>query len=208
MRAVTAHGFSGDGPKLKRECIDASTRFRNFPSASKPRQILHSSKKTWFVFIDACYEPTSSDWKCGLGGIIYSPCGSIFQSFSVSLNEFQIHALGGSEERTIIFLRQNFLHWLLHLTCGGLFLEVVPPYSTSTTILQGMLPFLGVAVRLLQTVYWILFWKRTCILVFLHGTAESLRRPTRLTIRRGVQVRSSISLDRRSFWLTHRYILR
>ena len=103
MRAVTAHGFSGDGPKLKRECIDALTRFRNFLSASKPRQILHSSKKTWFVFTDACYEPTSSDWKCGLGGIIYSPCGSIFQFFSVSLNESQIHALGGSDKRTIIF---------------------------------------------------------------------------------------------------------
>ena len=32
MRAVTAHGFSRDGPKLKRECIDALTRFRNFLS--------------------------------------------------------------------------------------------------------------------------------------------------------------------------------
>ena len=41
---------------------------------------MHSSKKTWFVFTDACYEPTSLDWKCGHGGIIYSPCGSIFQS--------------------------------------------------------------------------------------------------------------------------------
>ena len=58
---------------MHKTCLDAITRFKSFLVESKPRQFLNSSEKTWIVFTDACYcyEPTSIDLKCGLGGIIY-----------------------------------------------------------------------------------------------------------------------------------------
>ena len=73
LRAVSNHGFSGLGPKLRPECIKALFRFKNFLSENKPRRIMVASSKTWYIFTDACYEPASSDWPCGIGGLIYDP---------------------------------------------------------------------------------------------------------------------------------------
>lgn len=77
MRAVTVHGFSAGGPKVNKESMDALGRFRRHRESSKPRQVLKSSSKTWFVFTDASYAPTAVEWKCGLGGIIYDPAGRL-----------------------------------------------------------------------------------------------------------------------------------
>ena len=71
LRAVSNHGFSGLGPKLRPECTKALFCFKNFLSENKPRRIMVASSKTWYIFTDACYEPTSSDWPCGIGGLIY-----------------------------------------------------------------------------------------------------------------------------------------
>ena len=50
MRAVTNHGFSGGGPKMNCECVNALVRFRRQLELAKPRQIMKSSNRTWFVF--------------------------------------------------------------------------------------------------------------------------------------------------------------
>ena len=54
LRAVSNHGFSGLGPKLRPECIKALFRFKNFLSENKPRRIMVASSKTWYIFTDAC----------------------------------------------------------------------------------------------------------------------------------------------------------
>ena len=73
LRAVSNHGFSGLGLKLLPDCINALFRNKNFLSENKPRRIMVASAKTWYIFTDACYEPTSNDWPCGIGGLIYDP---------------------------------------------------------------------------------------------------------------------------------------
>ena len=103
MRAVTNHGFSGGGHKIGSECVSALERFKHQLELPRPRLITKSSARTWLVFTDACYEPTATEWKCGLGGVIYDPDGHMVQSFSFSLSDSQIKALGGDQKHTIIF---------------------------------------------------------------------------------------------------------
>ena len=103
LRAVTEHAYSGKGPKIQTGCIQALQRFKDFLQHSPPRRIQRSSHKTWLVFTDACYEPTSTTWRCGIGGVIVSPDGTPYQAFSLSLSETQIETLGGSKKDTIIF---------------------------------------------------------------------------------------------------------
>ena len=103
LRAVSEHAYSGKGPKIKTGCIQALQRFKDFLQHSPPRRIQRSSHKTWLVFTDACYEPTSTTWRCGIGGVIVSPDGTPYQAFSLSLSETQIETLGGNKKDTIIF---------------------------------------------------------------------------------------------------------
>ena len=103
LRAVSNHGFSGLGPKLLPDCISALFRFKNFLSENKPRRIMVASSKTWYIFTDACYEPTSVDWPCGIGGLIYNPAGQPVEFFSLGLSPEQMKCLGSDSKETIIF---------------------------------------------------------------------------------------------------------
>ena len=103
LRAVTEHAYSGKGKQLPPACVQALRRFKNFLQHSPPRRIQRSSHKTWLIFTDACYEPTSVHWKCGIGGVIVSPDGTPYQAFSLRLCDEHIRALGGDRKDTIIF---------------------------------------------------------------------------------------------------------
>ena len=76
LRAVTEHAYSGKGPRIQEGCVQALRRFKDFLQHSPPRRIQRSSHKTWLIFTDACYEPTSTTWRCGIGGVIISPDGA------------------------------------------------------------------------------------------------------------------------------------
>lgn len=96
----------GGGPRLSAQCVKAMERFKDFLLNSQPtriQSIQRSSKRTWMIFTDACYEPTSSNWRCGIGGVIVSPDGSPYQAFSFKLEDWMIDRLGGSKKDTIIF---------------------------------------------------------------------------------------------------------
>ena len=95
LRAVSNHGFSGLGPKLRVDCVRAMNRFRDFLCENNPRRSMVASSRTWYVYTDACYEPTSSSWKCGLGGVIYDPSGAPVEFFSMCLSSviFTLKAL-------------------------------------------------------------------------------------------------------------------
>ena len=103
LRAVSNHGFSGLGPKLRVDCIRAMKRFRDFLCENNPRRIMNVSSNTWYVYTDACYEPTAASWKCGIGGVIYNPSGEPVEFFSMSLSDLHIESLGGRTKETIIF---------------------------------------------------------------------------------------------------------
>ena len=91
-RAVTQHAYSLKGPKLSLECRVALKKFADFLRFSPPRKIQNATKRTWFVFTDACYEPTASSWRC-VGGIIFSPDGEPFQFFLRNLRRCRLNFL-------------------------------------------------------------------------------------------------------------------
>ena len=103
LRAVTEHAYSGKSKQLPLACVQALRRFKNFLQRSPPRRIQRSSHKTWMIFTDACYEPTSDTWKCGIGGVIVSPDGTPYQAFSMQIRDEHIRVLGGDKKDTIIF---------------------------------------------------------------------------------------------------------
>ena len=125
LRAVTEHAYSGKGPKIKTGCIQALQRFKDFLQHSQPRRIQRSSHKTWLVFTDACYEPTSTTWRCGIGGVIISPDGTPYQAFSLSLSETQIETLGGNKKDTII-LEAELLAVVVAMGLWGALIQCSP----------------------------------------------------------------------------------
>lgn len=103
MRAITDHAYSGRGPKILEPCRLAMIRFAEFLKTSKPRRVQRSTQRSWAIYTDACYEPTSSVWACGIGGLLVAPDGTPFQAFSYKLTDEQTIALGCKTKETIVF---------------------------------------------------------------------------------------------------------
>ena len=103
MRAVTQHAFPFKTKKLESSTISALKRFQIFLEHSKPRVLKLTSDNVWKIFTDACYEPGSAEWICGLGGVLVDPLGHVVEFFSDQLSAEQISMLGASFKKTIIF---------------------------------------------------------------------------------------------------------
>ena len=103
MRAVTNHAFPFKGSRLGEATRDALRRFTIFLKFSEPRVLQLTSDNVWKIFTDACYEPHSPTWVCGLGGVLVDPFGNLKEYFSIQLNERQRHDLGANVKKTIIF---------------------------------------------------------------------------------------------------------
>lgn len=113
LRAVSNHGFSGRGPRIPTDCINALIRFQSFLHENKPRRIMVASAMTWYVFTDACYEPTSDVWPCGIGGVIYNSHGIPVEFFSLCLKRERIISLGGCRNVTVGSFVSRLPHCLL-----------------------------------------------------------------------------------------------
>ena len=94
MREVTNHSCDSKTSRLSGRTMDALKRFTIFLEHAEPRLIHLSTDMVWHIYTDACYEPTSSDWQCGLGGVLVGPNGRQVAFFSVALNHEQLELLG------------------------------------------------------------------------------------------------------------------
>ena len=103
MKAVSDHAFVHGAGRIKDECRLAMQRFANFLDRSVPRTLQRATGHTWYIFTDACYEPTSTTWKCGLGGLLVDSFGESIQYFSQSLSDEQLRILGVPKKKTVIF---------------------------------------------------------------------------------------------------------
>ena len=103
MREVTNHSCDSKTSRLSGRTMDALKRFTIFLEHAEPRLIHLSTDMVWHIYTDACYEPTSSDWQCGLGGVLVGPNGRQVAFFSVALNHEQLELLGSEIKKTIIF---------------------------------------------------------------------------------------------------------
>ena len=103
MRAVTQHAFPYRGKQLGDSTKDALRRFAVFLKFSEPRVLQLTSDNVWKIFTDACYEPQSKNWVCGLGGVLVDPLGATKEYFAVQLSKQQQLDLGANVKKTIIF---------------------------------------------------------------------------------------------------------
>ena len=103
LSAVTDHAYKSSSKKLSKACVDALKRFQSSLKCGKPRVVQKSTSGVWMVFTDACYDPDSPDWRCGIGGVLVDPNGEPVQFFSHKLSEQHIALLGGGTKETIIF---------------------------------------------------------------------------------------------------------
>ncbi len=103
LKEITDHAFHRSSPELSDRCIVLLKAFRNQMSCGAPRVISKAASTCWYLFTDACYEPSDDLWKCGLGGIIVDELGQPCRFFSIKLTDKQISLLGGDVKKTIIF---------------------------------------------------------------------------------------------------------
>ena len=103
MREVTNHSLTPNTTKLCKRTVDAMQRFAIFLEHAEPRKLHLNSDTVWFIYTDACFEPTSLTWKCGLGGVLVSPTGQKVAFFSLALDEDQMELMGSGVKKTIIF---------------------------------------------------------------------------------------------------------
>ena len=103
MREVTNHACDPKASKLRTRTFDVLKRFTIFLEHAEPRRIHLSTDNVWHIYTDACYEPTSCDWQCGLGGVLVGPNGKQAAFFSVALSCEQMELLGSETKKTIIF---------------------------------------------------------------------------------------------------------
>ena len=103
MRAVTDHAFTKRSTKLSEDTQAALKRFLVFLEHSGPRRLHLNSHRVWFLFTDACYEPGSKNWQCGLGGVLVNHHGAPRFHFSCCLSTEHMKLLGNDKKKTIIF---------------------------------------------------------------------------------------------------------
>ena len=103
LKAISDHAFVHGAGKMSAECCNALRRFTAFLQESIPRKIQRATGSTWYIFTDACYEPTAPVWKCGLGGFLLDELGGQKQYFSHCLSDSELQRLGVPKKKTVIF---------------------------------------------------------------------------------------------------------
>ena len=103
LNAVTAHAYSGDGPELSFDLSHYLGVFKSCLMNSKPREVGCSWDNSWFLFTDASFSPETTNWPCGLGGVLVDPAGCQVAAFSCSIDFDALSLLGYPEKSTVIF---------------------------------------------------------------------------------------------------------
>ena len=103
LKEVTSHAFASVDSKIGARLKQLLRLFISNSLDGPPRKICGVSANCSYIFTDACFEPSSSTWPCGLGGVIYNSDGVAVQAFSFCLSQDQINSLGGLSKKTIIF---------------------------------------------------------------------------------------------------------
>ena len=103
LKEITIHAFSSEGSKIGARLRQLLRLFISNSLDGPPKKICGVSASCFYIFTDACFEPSSLSWPCGLGGVIYNSDGLAVQAFSFCLSQAQINSLGGQIKKTIIF---------------------------------------------------------------------------------------------------------
>ena len=97
-------GGIADGPsKILSESHKLQLQlFQHMLGHAPPRILAHDASRRTLLFTDACCEPGSESWICGVGAVAISETSEM-QYFSLSLNSEQGEKLGSLRKKQIIF---------------------------------------------------------------------------------------------------------
>ena len=100
---LSSHAEEGSEETVSDEEVVALSRFASMLQSNKGRCISSSAGRHWTLFTDACYEPSSATWTCGMGAILISPDGIPAACFSRCLTKKEMEAIGSRDKKSIIF---------------------------------------------------------------------------------------------------------
>ena len=103
LRAVSDHAYLAATATTSASCTRALARFAKMLESAMPRTIKVGWELPWYVFTDASYDPSSSTWPCGVGGIILNAKGELVAAFSALVPKSMRVLLGETVKDTIIF---------------------------------------------------------------------------------------------------------
>ena len=75
LALVTYHAYSEHGPEINGDARAALTLFLQLLAMKIPRQISSRTELTWFLFTDACFEPSDGPPTAGVGAILVDQFG-------------------------------------------------------------------------------------------------------------------------------------
>ncbi|CAE7203434.1 unnamed protein product [Symbiodinium sp. CCMP2592] len=113
LKHLTDFAYGDLPPNVPANLLHALQGFCGVLKEASPRLVQVMRQEPMFVFTDACFEPSASDWKCGIGGVLFNHRGDLIGSFSHSLCSRHQDLLGAQVQKTIIFPAE-----LLALLCG------------------------------------------------------------------------------------------
>ena len=95
LKEVTSHAFSAEGARIGDRLRQLLQLFISKSLEGPPRKICGGSASCFYIFTDACFQPNSTAWRCGLGGVIYHSDGLAVQAFSFASLRPRSSPLGG-----------------------------------------------------------------------------------------------------------------
>ena len=103
LRAVSDHAYNSLGTRISSQCRRSLVRFAAMLQESTPRTVRVEKGLPWHVYTDASYNAESSEWPCGVGGVLLNPAGRLLAAFSACLPKWFRALLGEGSKETIIF---------------------------------------------------------------------------------------------------------
>ena len=85
LKEIMSHAFSSEDSRIGARLGQLLRLFISNSLDGPPRKICGVLASCSYIFTDACFEPGSSAWPCGLGGVIYNSDGLAVQAFSFCL---------------------------------------------------------------------------------------------------------------------------
>ena len=102
LRAVSDRAYTSLGARISSQCRRSLVRFAAMLQESTPRTVRVEKGLPWHVYTDASYNAESSEWPCGVGGVLLNPAGRLLAAFSACLPKWFRALLGEGSKETII----------------------------------------------------------------------------------------------------------
>ena len=106
INVLSAHAAEGSDEAVSAEEAVALSRFAAMLQVNRGRCISSSAGRHWTLFTDACYEPSSTSWVCGIGAILVSPDG-VPAAFFFQMPQREADEMFGPQDQKVNHFRSG-----------------------------------------------------------------------------------------------------